>query len=90
MGLQDAEREPRIREFGSPIYTPAELTGTGQRELEGFLLNGKDVACVFLDQETNLCTIYETRPLGCRLFDCQGEGRDQLIELGILPPRPAS
>jgi Fe-S-cluster containining protein len=57
--------------------------------LEGYLLNrvnGPDVACVFLDQATHHCTIYETRPLGCRLFDCGGAGREQLIELGILPP----
>ncbi len=83
--LQDAEREPKIKEKGSPLFTPPELTGTGQRELEGYLLNGKDVACVFLDQQTNACTIYETRPLACRLFDCDGDGRQQLIGLGIIP-----
>ncbi len=33
---------------------------------------------------TNACTIYETRPLLCRLFNCEREGREQLIELGIL------
>lgn len=82
--VEDAEREPRIKERGSPIYTPAELTASGERELEGYLLNGKD-GCVFLDQASNRCTIYETRPLTCRLFDCDHEGRKQLIELGILP-----
>jgi Fe-S-cluster containining protein len=76
--LEDAEREPRIKELGSPI-------NGFDGELEGYLLNGKeDMACVFLDQATNLCRIYETRPLLCRLFDCQGEGREQLIELGII------
>jgi Fe-S-cluster containining protein len=34
---------------------------------------------------TSLCTIYETRPLVCRLFDCDGDDRQQLVELGILP-----
>jgi len=32
---------------------------------------GKDIfikPCMFLDQETNLCKIYESRPLACRLF----------------------
>lgn len=83
--LEDAEREPKVREKGSPIYTPGELTGTGQRELEGYLLNSQeDLACVFLDRATSLCSIYDTRPLTCRLFDCHGEGREQLIELGIL------
>jgi hypothetical protein len=81
--VEDAEREPRIREKGSPIYTPAPLTESGQEELSGYLLNGKD-ACVLLDPETNLCTIHATRPLTCRLFDCDGAGREQLVELGIL------
>ena len=91
MGFEDAQREPRIREKGSPIFTPPELTQSGERELEGYLLNGEDLACVFLDQRTNLCTIYETRPLACRLFDCDGEGREQLIELGIIErPPPAN
>jgi Fe-S-cluster containining protein len=91
--LRDAEREPRIKALGSPIYTPPELTVSGNRELEGYILNrvhGPDVACVFLDQGTNHCTIYDTRPLGCRLFDCNGEGREKLIELGILPPRSST
>ena len=88
MGLRDAEREPKIKELGSPLYTPAELTQSGERELEGYLLNtGKDRACVFLDQATNLCGIYETRPLICRLFDCDDEDRAELVELGILPPK---
>lgn len=32
---------------------------------------GKDIfikPCMFLDQETNLCKIYENRPISCRLF----------------------
>ena len=86
--LEDAEREPRIAELGSPIYHPAELTASGQRELIGYLLNtGKDRACVFLDQKTDLCTIHGTRPLLCRLFNCDGEDREHLVQLGILPPR---
>jgi Fe-S-cluster containining protein len=84
VSVEDAEREPRIKERGSPTYTPAELTESGEDELEGYLLNGKDLVCVFLDQRNNLCTIYETRPLLCRLFNCDGEGKEQLIELGIL------
>src|SRR4051794_11079098 len=77
--LEDAKREPRIAERGSPIYAPPELTKSGEREIEGYLLNGKenDYACVFLDRETNLCGIYETRPLACRLYDCDKEGRER-------------
>jgi Putative zinc- or iron-chelating domain len=69
---EDARREPKIVERGSPILSAAEVTRSGRRELEGYLLNSaaNDGACVFLDQTTNLCHIYGSRPLVCRLFDC--------------------
>jgi len=60
--LRDAEREPRIKDLPT-------IKGFTD-ELEGYLLNGPDGPCVFLDRNTMLCTIYETRPLVCRLFDC--------------------
>jgi Fe-S-cluster containining protein len=83
--LEDAQQEPNIAEFGSPTYTDARLALSGQRELEGYVLNDRgDQACVFLDRHTNLCMIYATRPLSCRLFDCDKEGRQQLTELGII------
>jgi Fe-S-cluster containining protein len=87
VSLADAQREPKIAEKGSPIYLSPEETASGQREMAGYLLNTAEAgfACVFLDQTTNLCTIYHTRPLVCGLFDCDGEGREQLIELGMLP-----
>lgn len=90
VSLTDAEREPKIKELGSSLYTPAELTESGQKELEGYLLNKvteKGGACVFLDDATSRCKIYDTRPLICRRFDCNGAGREQLVELGILPLR---
>src|SRR5260370_40812491 len=37
--LEDAKREPKIKEIGSPIYTDARMTASGRRELEGYLLN---------------------------------------------------
>ena len=84
--LEDAKREPKIAELGSPTYQHPALTESGQRELIGYLLNSRDdIACIFLDRHTNLCTIYGSRPLACRLFDCDGAGRQKLIELGILP-----
>ena len=85
--LEAAVREPQIREKGAPIYTPAELTGTGQKELEGYLLNSRDngYACTFLEQTSNLCSIYPTRPWACRVFDCDGEGHEQLVQLDVLP-----
>lgn len=78
VSMEDAKREPRIKALGSPIKGFTE-------KVEGYLLNSRDdMACVFLDRATNLCTVYPTRPLICRLFDCGGEGKQQLIELGIL------
>ena len=85
--MRDGEREPKIKERGAPIYQDARLTRSGQRQLIGYLLNdtsGTDMSCVFLDHATNLCSIHATRPMLCRLFDCEGAGREQLIELGIL------
>jgi Fe-S-cluster containining protein len=67
VSLRDAEREPRIRQEAGPIY---EDYGTETRELIGYLLNGKDGPCVFLDRQTKLCTIHDTRPLVCRVFNC--------------------
>src|SRR5205809_148078 len=60
--LDDARREPRIAERGSPIYAPAEFTESGKPELEGYLLNDEKngEACTFLDTNTNLCSIYPT------------------------------
>ena len=63
--LRDGEREPRIKEL--PI-----IKGFSEEPI-GYLLNGKDGPCVFLDRETKLCTIHDTRPLMCRVFNCDLE-----------------
>lgn len=68
--LQDAEVEPQIKQRGSPVYAGPEFTASGERELTGYNLNGKAGHCIFLDDSANLCTIYATRPLVCRLFEC--------------------
>jgi hypothetical protein len=85
--IEDAEVEPKIKERCSPLYEHPQLTASGTRELIGYLLNAEDGPCTFLDRQTNLCTIHETRPLMCRLFSCDGDDRERLVELGILPPR---
>jgi Fe-S-cluster containining protein len=84
---EDAEREPKIKERGDPIYADPRLTRSGKPELEGYLLNRKEnaYACTFLDPTTSLCSIYETRPWVCRVFDCDGQGKEQLIQLGYRP-----
>ena len=62
--LRDAERKPRIKEC-QPIKGFTD-------ELDGYVINDKstEYACRFFDSGTLLCTIHETRPLCCRLFDC--------------------
>ena len=62
--LADAQREPLIAARGSP-YRDLE-------EVVGYLLNdsANQYACTFLDQATNRCTIWKTRPGICRLFNC--------------------
>jgi Fe-S-cluster containining protein len=86
---EDGVVEPLIKEKCSPLYEHPQLTG-GTRELIGYLLNADDGPCTFLDRQTNLCGIYNTRPLMCRLFDCDGEDREELVQLGILPPKRSS
>ena len=64
--LRDVAREPRIK--NSPV-----IKGI-THEVEGYLLNAPDGPCAFLDRKTGLCTIYDTRPLVCRLFRCDQPG----------------
>jgi Fe-S-cluster containining protein len=66
VSLCDAEREPLIAERASPIYDDM----SGIKEQIGWLLNGEGGPCVFFDRQTRLCTIHETRPLVCRLYNC--------------------
>lgn len=67
--FRDAEREPRIAETGMPLMDDMR---TGVKEQVGWMLGRKDGHCVFFDPENRLCTIYETRPLECRVFNCDG------------------
>lgn len=72
----DAQRESKIRQFGSAY-----------RDQLGYLLNSPAGPCVFFSRDADgrgVCSIYDTRPLACRTFDCDGEGREKLIELGII------
>lgn len=58
----DARREPKIREHG-PMYRDQPL----------YLLNSQEGPCVFLRRDRDgigVCSIYDTRPLVCRLFRC--------------------
>ncbi len=70
----DARREPRIRERAS-------ITDEGgllPYEEADWLLNGPTGACVFFHRDAQgqgVCDIYDTRPLACRLFDCDSDER---------------
>lgn len=63
--LRDGEREPRIKAL--PI-----IKGFTDEPI-GYMLNAKDGACEFLDRRTKVCTIHDTRPLVCRLFQCPND-----------------
>jgi Fe-S-cluster containining protein len=65
--VEDALVEPKIAEKGSPLLDPPDASG--HWEVIGYLLNGKDGPCVFLEPLSNLCTIYATPPMVCRLVD---------------------
>ena len=69
--LRDAEREPRIAGCIPIIEDDIE----GNRVLVGYLLNSPENgnACRFFDRVTRKCTIYDTRPLACRVYDCDTE-----------------
>lgn len=63
---EDGKREPRIFKEGTMLNLDDPL------EERVWSINGfetKDFPCIFLDQETNLCTIYRTRPQMCRDFE---------------------
>ncbi len=70
----DAQHEPRIRERGSMIRDDESLP----LELADWLLNGPGGPCVFFQRDAEgrgICEIYATRPLGCRLFNCDRDER---------------
>ncbi len=70
----DARREPRIRERASIT----DEGGLVPYEDADWLLNGPGGACVFFSRDADgrgICEIYDTRPLCCRLFDCDRDER---------------
>ena len=70
VSLRDAEREPRIK-WCRAIYDDM----SGERELIGYLINdqSQDMACRFFNRNARACSIYETRPLVCRVYDCEDD-----------------
>jgi Fe-S-cluster containining protein len=69
---RDAEREPRIKAKCQPFRDFEDVVG--------YYLNdpANEHACHFFNREARLCTIYETRPLMCRLFNCDEPHNDDM------------
>ncbi len=55
---------------------------TGIIELVGF--DAGNGVCKFLDLETNLCKIYESRPLICRVDEAHKKLYSQMRALGLF------
>src|SRR5438105_783274 len=51
--LEDAEREPKIKERATPLIVPAKRTRSGKPEVAGYNLTPHGDPCVFLDRKTN-------------------------------------
>lgn len=64
------------------IKFPCDKCGKCCRNLQNVALyddlNRGDGICKNLDTQTNLCTIYDTRPLKCRIIDSYALYSDQM------------
>ena len=83
---RDAEREPRI-------VAECEVILNLDDEVIGYSLNDceNEFACRFFDRTVRRCVIYETRPLMCRVFNCDAERRsgelsDLLMDEPLMSP----
>lgn len=79
--VEDGEREPRIAAECLPLRD-------GSPEIVGYRLNDQEngYACRFFDRTKRLCQIYDTRPLLCRIFNCD-EARESEEQRDILADR---
>ncbi|RLG78751.1 MAG: hypothetical protein DRO13_06790 [Thermoprotei archaeon] len=53
-------------------------------------LKNIDGHCIFLDPSTNMCTIYEHRPLGCRLYPLVYDVDRDEVSLDTTCPRAST
>jgi Fe-S-cluster containining protein len=74
----------------SPVSDTLQAT---DRELIKTAGRGSDWTCCFFDEQTNTCTIYENRPLECRLLQCWDTAtieavinKDTLARTDIIEP----
>ncbi len=61
--------------------TPADLEAglEPQSPLSGLLKQDIDGRCHYLDRENWRCTIWDKRPLPCRLYDCNQDPKLQVV-----------
>lgn len=50
-----------------------------QSPMSGLLKQGLDGFCHYLDRETQRCSIFEQRPLICRLYNCNTDPKLQVM-----------
>lgn len=64
---------------GEPVFSP--LSGRVEpAELDILKLSSPDSwSCLFLNQQTNHCDLYENRPLECRLLQCWNTAKIEAI-----------
>jgi len=59
------------------------------RDEEGFLrMRTINRECVFFDKTTKMCSIYELRPMGCRIYPIHYNFEEQRCKFGELCPKP--
>jgi len=71
----------RIAELGYPKEYFVDLAGSFPK------LRNVNGHCVFLDEETGKCLIYDSRPLGCRLYPLVYDAKEGKVIVDSLCPR---
>jgi Fe-S-cluster containining protein len=61
-----ANETDRLQEASG--VSPAEFMSERQNTTTGHLIRTLDLPCRFFDQATGQCSVYEARPLACRMF----------------------
>jgi len=71
----------RIAGLGYPEEYFVDLTGSFPK------LRNVNGHCVFLDEETGKCLIYDRRPLGCRLYPLVYDAKEGKVTVDSLCPK---
>jgi len=71
----------RIAELGYPKEYFVDLTGSFPK------LRNVNGHCVFLDEKTGKCLVYDRRPLGCRLYPLVYDANEGKVIVDSLCPK---